>query len=384
MIKRIVSIMISIIMITAIFPSVVLAQNEDIKDDTYTLALKSSGKVLNVYAETVKKADKNGTNVTVWTRTGHVTQQFTTKALGEGKYRIYALGGRRVLDVLRNDSKADRPIEIGGNVQLWASDDQAAQTWNITYRGDGYYSIGLAAVSGTAIGCISSNNNGGNVVLQKYTGSDNQLWQIKDGRGNIVLPNSGSTENLTGALSFSWPIPAKNSSKFITSNFGYRNYAGFQFHDGIDIGAPIGTKVIAAQSGTVLVASGTWDYSAGKTIIIKHDNGFTTRYSHLSEIYVKKSEKVSRDQLIGKSGNTGNVQSHLHFSIYQGNTYNIHTAIPPIAHYWAANRYDGRGKIISNREATTDNPVFSLQEDAFVSNSKFIRYTNPNFVDLAK
>jgi len=89
-----------------------------------------------------------------------------------------------------------------------------------------------------------------------------------------------------------------------------------KFHNGVDIRAKTGTWVGAAAEGTVIYAG--WINGYGKTIKIKHENGYVTMYAHLSEIHVKNGQKIKSGQLIGKSGNTGHSTGpHLHFSIFK-------------------------------------------------------------------
>ncbi len=105
-----------------------------------------------------------------------------------------------------------------------------------------------------------------------------------------------------------------------TSLVGMRSHPILQgvtkFHNGVDIRAKTGTWVGAAADGTVICAG--WVEGYGKTIKIKHDNGYVTMYAHLSEIHVRNGQKVRSGQLIGKSGNTGHsTGAHLHFSIFK-------------------------------------------------------------------
>jgi murein DD-endopeptidase MepM/ murein hydrolase activator NlpD len=92
-------------------------------------------------------------------------------------------------------------------------------------------------------------------------------------------------------------------------------------HNGIDIGVPNGTPLKAALSGTV-VGTGNTDsvrgcYSFGKWVLIKHSNGLSTLYAHLSKIAVSSGQQVSTGQLIGYSGETGYATGpHLHFGVY--------------------------------------------------------------------
>ncbi len=97
-------------------------------------------------------------------------------------------------------------------------------------------------------------------------------------------------------------------------------------HDGMDIAAPIGTPVHAALAGTVLATgntdsyhgtSGAQCYSFGKWVMLKHANGLSTMYAHLSVIDASPGQSVSTGDAIGYSGETGYATGpHLHFGVY--------------------------------------------------------------------
>ncbi|MFZ5516678.1 MAG: M23/M56 family metallopeptidase [Candidatus Zhuqueibacterota bacterium] len=93
------------------------------------------------------------------------------------------------------------------------------------------------------------------------------------------------------------------------------------FHNGVDVAAPIGTEVTAAASGTVTRAISDDKNEAsgnGKYIIIQHENGFETFYSHLDEVLVDMGRHVAAGELIGRVGKTGkSTGPHLHFEIRQ-------------------------------------------------------------------
>ena len=85
-------------------------------------------------------------------------------------------------------------------------------------------------------------------------------------------------------------------------------------HYGIDLSAPTGTAIRAADGGTVTLAG--WYYGYGYTVIIDHGNGMTTLYGHCSALYVSAGEKVYQGQNIAAVGNTGNSTGpHCHFEI---------------------------------------------------------------------
>lgn len=108
------------------------------------------------------------------------------------------------------------------------------------------------------------------------------------------------------------------NTAFSTANSQIYNGHG---HNGIDLGAPIGTPIKAALSGIVL-ATGNTDaakgcYSFGKWVMLIHGNGINTLYAHLSEIDVSKGQSITTGQTLGLSGMTGYATGpHLHFGVY--------------------------------------------------------------------
>jgi murein DD-endopeptidase MepM/ murein hydrolase activator NlpD len=103
----------------------------------------------------------------------------------------------------------------------------------------------------------------------------------------------------------------------ISSRFGVRRHPVLKTkrrHDGYDMVAPYGSKVYASEGGTVLYAG--WRGHYGKMVEIRHYNGLTTRYGHLSKIDVQKGQKVRKKQMIGRVGSTGlSTGPHLHFEV---------------------------------------------------------------------
>ena len=90
----------------------------------------------------------------------------------------------------------------------------------------------------------------------------------------------GSSGTVTSSGKMTWPIPGY---KNITSNLGYRIhpiYGTWKLHSGIDVGAPTGEKFVAADDGTVLIASYGDNGGYGNYVVISHGNGITTRYAH--------------------------------------------------------------------------------------------------------
>lgn len=99
----------------------------------------------------------------------------------------------------------------------------------------------------------------------------------------------------------------------LTSRFGAR---WGRSHKGIDIGAPKGTTIVAAASGTVTYAQYGYGGGYGNHLIISHGNGVQTLYGHCTSLLVSQGQYVSQGQAIATVGNTGNSQgNHLHLEV---------------------------------------------------------------------
>ena len=121
---------------------------------------------------------------------------------------------------------------------------------------------------------------------------------------------------------FRWPLDkSRIPQTFGLSSFALSGAYNGKGHNGIDLGAPTGAPVKAVLSGTV-IGTGNTDlyrgcYSAGKWIMIKHVNGLSTMYGHLSQISVATGQAVATGQIIGNVGATGYATGpHLHLSVY--------------------------------------------------------------------
>ena len=116
---------------------------------------------------------------------------------------------------------------------------------------------------------------------------------------------------------FVWPV-GKNGVPKLTSGFGFREDlfgdGEVHFHEGIDIAGDLGDPAVATADGKVLYA---FEHKMmGKIIVLEHQYGFTTGYSHLSKILVTPGQLVKRGDKIGEIGNTGkSLGPHLHYEI---------------------------------------------------------------------
>ena len=108
---------------------------------------------------------------------------------------------------------------------------------------------------------------------------------------------------------WTWPVNGT-----LTSPYGYR---WGRMHEGIDIGAPYGTPVVAAMAGTVTYAGSMSGY--GNIVLIDHGGGMSTAYAHQNSLVVGTGAAVAAGQQVGTVGSTGrSTGPHLHFEIRAG------------------------------------------------------------------
>ena len=120
----------------------------------------------------------------------------------------------------------------------------------------------------------------------------------------------------TGELSY----PAEGE---ISSGFGWRSQptaGASSYHEGIDIAAPMGSNVTAADGGKVSRAG--WNGGKGYSVTIDHGNGRYTEYNHLNCYYIQKGDAVTKGQVIAAVGSTGvSTGPHLDFRVRESGTY---------------------------------------------------------------
>lgn len=133
----------------------------------------------------------------------------------------------------------------------------------------------------------------------------------------ILLPTSFANASKIGKH---LPVRPQKGVR-ITSGFGYRIHpitGKKKFHNGIDIGAPIGTHIHTYMNGEVVMARNNG--TAGNEVKIKHAGGLETRYLHMDKRAVNVGDKVRAGRIIGTVGATGRVTGpHLHFELRKNN-----------------------------------------------------------------
>ena len=126
-----------------------------------------------------------------------------------------------------------------------------------------------------------------------------------------------AVEDLRTAYTMRWPVPA---SVPVTSPYGMRDHPILHtdlMHDGVDLGARVGTPIDATASGKVIYAG--FDGLNGNYVKIDHGYGLDTAYCHAEKLLVHTGERVSRGQPIALVGATGRATGpHLHYAIFVG------------------------------------------------------------------
>lgn len=128
----------------------------------------------------------------------------------------------------------------------------------------------------------------------------------------LAVSSKKTSSGYSSVASGSFITPVSGGGKGISQYFG-------NGHAGVDYMGGMGTSIMAAQAGKVILVATGWNGGYGNQIIIDHGGGRTTRYAHLSSFNVQVGQNVNQGQVIAGMGNSGRVYGitgiHLHFEV---------------------------------------------------------------------
>lgn len=154
--------------------------------------------------------------------------------------------------------------------------------------------------------------------LKKLEREENELIKKSNELANQIRGLQKSCTRYSSGKMM-WPLP---SSRRITSPFGTRVHPVYKTkktHHGIDIAGNMGSPILAAKEGRVIVSG--WQGGYGNVVIIDHGGGISSVYAHCSSLLVKAGQTVKQGQVIAKVGSTGiSTGPHLHFEVRKNGT----------------------------------------------------------------
>lgn len=154
--------------------------------------------------------------------------------------------------------------------------------------------------------------------LARKTAFEKDVSDYESALKFILNPTSIPKE---GSSALAWPLDTTYITQYFGKTIDAKRLYVSGTHNGVDFRASIGKRVLASASGTI-TGTGNTDVacpgaSYGQWVLIRHNNGLSTLYGHLSTIAVSKGQSVSNHQIIGYSGNTGySTGPHLHFTVF--------------------------------------------------------------------
>jgi len=162
-------------------------------------------------------------------------------------------------------------------------------------------------------------------IAKKYKGDAEEIVAYNDlddsrelALGTIIIIPDGEAVTVRTSTSSTGSGSTKTyEGYYIRPVAGGRKTQGIHGHNGIDIGAPLGTEILAAADGEVIISRNSgWNGGYGSYVVIRHSNGTQTLYAHNSSNIVSVGDSITQGQVIGYMGRSGKATGvHLHFEI---------------------------------------------------------------------
>ena len=211
-------------------------------------------------------------------------------------------------------NKIQEPYKIFPNQSIFIPLNQM----HVVVKGETLYSISryyettvFTLAKYNNIKNVNNINVGKELIIPKKNKKKKLKKKKWDSNFKKKIENKNAVVGNKKTSKFIWPVKGKLLSKYGKSKEGFYN-------DGINIDSKKGTKVMSSQAGKVIYC-GNEIPGYGNLILIKHSKNWITAYAHLNEVFTEKGKNVSKGEIIGSVGNTGNVRSpQLHFEIRKG------------------------------------------------------------------
>jgi LysM repeat protein len=173
-------------------------------------------------------------------------------------------------------------------------------------------------VKGDTLGSIAKKYKGDEEEIELFNGLSEgaplalgSIVTVPGGEVPVPVGSTPAPRKITGAGG------PEYTGYYINPLPGSRRTQGLHGYNGVDLGAPVGTPILASASGTVLLSrSGGWNGGYGNYIVIEHGNGTQTLYAHNSQNIVYAGQRVVAGQVVGYVGSTGrSTGAHVHFEV---------------------------------------------------------------------
>ena len=224
--------------------------------------------------------------------------------------------------------KIAKLFDVSSNTIMWANDIPRGASLKV---GQVLTILPVTGIKytikkGDTLSSIAKKYGGDADEIASFNGIDNASLAIgeeiiiPDGEVAVPVPSSGKPGTTAPARNVGPAGTGEQIGYYLRPIVGGKKTQGIHGYNGVDIGAPRGTPIVASAEGDVIVAKdGGWNGGYGSYVVIQHGNGSQTLYSHASSVIVYAGEHVVRGQVIAYVGATGKVTGpHLHFEIRNG------------------------------------------------------------------
>lgn len=224
-------------------------------------------------------------------------------------------------------SSIAKMFDVSPNTILWANDLsrasalKAGQVLTILPVTGVKYTV----KKGDTLSSVSKRYGASAEEIMSYNGLDTATLAVG---AEIIIPDGELAAASTPAKPAVKPGAGVTVRTVSTVSAGYfsaplERYVktqGIHGYNGVDLAAPIGTSIMAAAGGDVMVAkSSGYNGGYGEYVVIQHENGSQTLYAHMSRVDVVPGESVAKGEVIGAVGSTGkSTGAHLHFEVRNG------------------------------------------------------------------